>query len=305
MAETMVLRDGVYTALVTPFTATGAIDKAAWIKLLERQLAAGVSGVVPVGCTGEAAVLTRAEQEYLVRSAVEACAGRAVVVAGSGTNCTETSIAATRDVTDWGADVAMLITPYYNKPQQHGLRAHYRAIARAVDIPIMLYNVPGRTACNLSPATATELAAEPGIVALKEASGNLGQIERVIADGGLQVFSGDDGLNFQIYGLGACGAVSVVSNLLPGAVVRMWEAWRDGDIATAWKLSRLLDPTARACFVETSPAPVKELLALAGLCRREPRLPLMPVTEDSLKFLVQFYESTLAELMARDREVRG
>jgi len=305
MAESMVLRDGVYTALVTPFTAAGAVDKPAWIKLIERQLAAGVSGVVPAGCTGEAAVLTRAEHEYLVRSAVEVCAGKALVVAGAGTNCTETTIAATRDVKEWGADIAMLITPYYNKPQQHGLRAHYRAIARAVDIPIMLYNVPGRTACNLLPATVAELAAEPGIVALKEASGNLEQIERVVAEGGVQVYSGDDGLNFQIYGVGARGAVSVVSNLLPGSVVRMWEAWRDGDVATAWKLSRLLDPTARACFVETSPAPVKELLALAGLCRREPRLPLMPVTEDSLKFLVQFYESTLSDLMARDPEVRG
>ncbi len=229
-----------------------------------------------------------------MRSAVEVCRGKALVVAGSGTNCTETTIAATRDVLAWGADVAMLITPYYNKPQQHGLRAHYRAVARAVDIPIMLYNVPGRTACNLLPATVTELAAEPNIVAVKEASGNLDQMERVIAETGLQVFSGDDGLNFQIYGLGARGTVSVVSNLLPGAVVRTWTAWRDGDIATAWKLSRLLDPTARACFVETSPAPVKELLALAGLCRREQRLPLMPVTEDSLKYLVQFYESTLA-----------
>jgi 4-hydroxy-tetrahydrodipicolinate synthase len=182
--------------------------------------------------------------------------------------------------------------------------AHYRKVARAVDIPIMLYNVPGRTACNLLPETATELAAEDNIVAIKEASGNLAQIERAIACAGMQVFSGDDGLNFEIYGLGASGSVSVVSNLLPGRVVRMWQAWHEGDIAAAWKLSRLLEPTARACFVETSPAPVKELLSLAGLCRREPRLPLMPVTEDSVKYLVQFYESTLADLLARDLEVR-
>ncbi len=199
----------------------------------------------------------------------------------------------------------MLITPYYNKPQQHGLVAHYRKIARAVDIPLMLYNVPGRTACNLLPETAAVLAAEPGIVALKEASGNLDQIERAVAQTGLMVYSGDDGLNFSIFGLGASGAVSVVSNLLPGSLVRLWESWRQGDVATAWKLSRLLDSTARACFIETSPAPVKELLSLARLCRREPRLPLMPVTEDSLKHLVQFYESTLADLLSRDLEVRG
>jgi len=305
MTEVKTMREGVYTALVTPFTADGAVDRTAWTRLLERQVKAGVAGVVPAGCTGEAAVLSREEREYLIRSAVEVCAGEALVVAGSGSNSTEASIAMTRDVKEWGADIAMLITPYYNKPQQHGLRAHYRAIARAVDIPIMLYNVPGRTACNLLPATATELAAEPNIVAVKEASGSLDQIEQVIAQTGLQVFSGDDGLNFQIFGLGARGAVSVVSNLLPGSVVRMWQAWQQGDIATAWKLSRLLDPTARACFVETSPAPVKELLSLAGLCRREPRLPLMPVSEDSLKYMVQFYESTLSDLMTRDLEVRG
>lgn len=299
------LREGVYTAMVTPFTAEGSLDKQAWVRLLERQVNAGVAGVVPAGCTGEAASLTRAELEYLVRSAVETCRGRCLVVAGSGSNNTDQTVAMTRDALDWGADAAMLITPYYNKPQQHGLVAHYRKVARAVDIPIMLYNVPGRTACNLLPETAAVLAAERNIVAVKEASGNLDQIERAIAQTGLQIFSGDDGLNFPIFGLGASGAVSVVSNLLPGSLVRFWQAWRDGDVATAWKLSRLLDPTARACFVETSPAPVKELLALARLCRREPRLPLMPVTEDSLKHLVQFYESTLADLIARDLEVRG
>jgi 4-hydroxy-tetrahydrodipicolinate synthase len=297
--------EGVYTALVTPFDTAGGVDRPAWEQLVQRQVDAGVAGVVPAGCTGEAAALSAEEREYLVRSAAEICSGRALVVAGSGTNDTTSSIALTREVKEWGADVAMLITPYYNKPQQHGLRAHYRAVARDVDIPIMLYNVPGRTACNLLPDTAVELAAEPNIVAVKEASGNLDQVERMVAETGLQVYSGEDGLNFQIFGLGASGAVSVVSNLLPGSLVRMWTAWRDGDVATAWKLGRLLDPTARACFVETSPAPVKELLSLAGLCRREPRLPLMPVTEDSLKYLVQFYESTLADLMARDQEVRG
>ncbi|HOX26392.1 MAG TPA: 4-hydroxy-tetrahydrodipicolinate synthase [Candidatus Krumholzibacteria bacterium] len=299
------IREGIYTALVTPFTSEGGVDRAAWPRLVQRQVAAGVAGVVPLGCTGEAAVLERDEREYLVRSAVEICAGRCLVVAGSGTNSTARTVEQTREVKIWGADAAMIITPYYNKPQQHGLVAHYRTVARAVDLPVVLYNVPGRTACNLLPGTAAELAGDPNIVAIKEASGNLDQIERVIAQTDLQVFSGDDALNFSIFGLGACGAVSVVSNLLPGSLVAMWNAWRQGDVATAWKLSRLLAPTGRACFIETSPAPVKELLSLAGLCRREPRLPLMPVTEDSVKYLVQFYESTLADLIARDLEVRG
>ena len=305
MSENFQLRAGVYTALVTPFAADGSLDRHAWQALVRRQMEAGVAGVVPAGCTGEAAVLSREEREFMVRSAVEICRGRCLVVAGAGSNSTERTLELTREVKAWGADVAMLITPYYNKPQQHGLVAHYRKVARAVDIPIMLYNVPGRTACNLLPETAEVLAAEANIVAIKEASGDLDQIERAVANSGLQVFSGDDGLNFQIYGLGAVGAVSVVSNLLPGTVVRAFASWSEGDIATAWKLSRLLDPIVRACFIETSPAPVKELLALAGLCRREPRLPLMPVTEDSVKRLVQFYESTLAQHMARDLEVRG
>lgn len=290
---------GVYTALVTPFSGE-QIDRQAWVRLLERQIAAGVAGVVPVGCTGEAAVLTRGEKEWLIRTTVEMCRGKCAVVAGSGSNSTEQTKAQTRDVKDWGADAAMLITPYYNKPQQHGLLAHYREVARAVDIPLVLYNVPGRTAVNILPETAAQLSAEPNIVALKEASGNLPQIEQAIAQCDMKVFSGDDGLNFQIFGLGGCGAISVVSNLLPGSMVRFWEAWKDGDLNQAWPMSRAFDPITEACFVETNPVPVKEFLSLAGLCKRDPRLPLAPVTEASLTFLVQFYESTLAQLMAND-----
>jgi 4-hydroxy-tetrahydrodipicolinate synthase len=301
MAEkTWVMPDGIYTAMVTPFTADGAVDRAAWHRLVQRQIDGGVAGVVPVGCTGEAAVLSRDEREWLVRSAVEMCAGRCVVVAGSGSNCTRESIALTRDVKAWGADAAMLISPYYNKPQQAGLLAHYRAIARAVNIPQVIYNVPGRTAVNILPETVAQLAAEPNIVALKEASGNLAQIEEAIARCDLKVYSGDDGLNFPIFGLGAAGAISVVSNLLPGTLTRLWKRFAAGDLNRAWPLARTLDPVCTACFVETNPVPVKELLSLAGLCRRDPRLPLVPVSEKSLTRLVQFYESTLGALLAAD-----
>ena len=299
--KTWDMPDGVYTALVTPF-ADGRIDRRAWRTLIERQLAAGVAGVVPVGCTGEAAALGREEREWLVREAVALCAGRCAVVAGSGSNSTEATIAQTRDVKEWGADAAMLISPYYNKPQQHGLLAHYRAVARAVDIPLVLYNVPGRTAVNILPETAAQLAAEPNIVALKEASGNLAQVEEAVGRCDLKVYSGEDGQNFQIFGLGGRGAISVVSNLLPGAMVRFWNAWAEGDINRAWPMSRAFDPVTHACFVETNPVPVKELLSLAGLCRRDPRLPLAPVGEQTLSYLVQFYEGTLAGLMARDLE---
>ena len=300
-AKTWNMPDGVYTALVTPFK-NGEIDREAWQVLVRRQLAGGVAGLVPVGCTGEAATLSRQEREWLVRTTVEMAQGCCTVVAGSGANATSATIELTQDVQKWGADAAMLISPYYNKPQQHGLVAHYQAVARAVDIPLVLYNVPGRTAVNILPETAAQLAAEPNIVALKEASGNLGQIEQAIAQCNLKVFSGDDGLNFQIFGLGGRGVISVLSNLLPGSMVRFWQAWHKGDLNQAWPMSRAFDPITHACFVETNPVPLKELLSLAGLCRRDVRLPLMPVQEKSLTFLVQFYESTLAGLIAQDIE---
>ncbi len=302
MAEkTWEMPDGIYTALVTPFSGD-TVDHRAWRTLVQRQIDARVAGIVPVGCTGEAGVLKEEEREYLVKSAVEMCAGHCAVIAGSGSNSTDFTVDLTRKVKKWGADAAMLISPYYNKPQQHGLVAHYRSVARSVDIPIVLYNVPGRTAVNILPETAAELSAEPNIVALKEASGNLPQIERAIAICDMKVFSGDDGLNFNIFGLGGRGAISVVSNLLPGSMVRFWNAWAAGDINQAWPMARAFDPITNACFVETNPVPVKELLSLAGICNRDPRLPLMPVVESSLTFLLQFYESTLAELMKKDLE---
>jgi 4-hydroxy-tetrahydrodipicolinate synthase len=291
--------DGIYTALVTPF-ASGQLDQKAWRVLVQRQIDAGVAGIVPAGCTGEAATLSLADREWMVRTAAEMCAGKCAVVAGSGSNSTELTVELTKQVKAWGADAAMLISPYYNKPQQHGLLAHYRTVARAVDIPIVLYNVPGRTAVNILPGTAAELGAEPNIVALKEASGNPAQIEEAIARCDMKVFSGDDGLNFQIFGMGGRGAISVVSNLLPGAMARFWRAWAKGDINQAWPMSRAFDPITAACFVESNPVPVKELLSMAGLCKRDVRLPMMPVTEHSLTFLVQFYEGTLKDLMARD-----
>ena len=299
--KTWEMPDGIYTALVPPFN-DDRLDRKAWGVLVQRQIDAGVSGIVPAGCTGEAATLSLEDREWMIRTAVEMCAGKCAVVAGSGSNSTELTVEMTAKVKEWGADAGMLISPYYNKPQQHGLLAHYRAVARTVDLPLVLYNVPGRTAVNILPETAAELSAEPNIVALKEASGNLAQIEEAIGRCNLKVFSGDDGLNFNIFGLGGRGAISVVSNLLPGAMVRFWKAWARGDINQAWPMSRAFDPITAACFVESNPVPVKELMSMAGLCRRDLRLPLVPVTEHSLTFLVQFYEGTLKKLMARDLE---
>ncbi len=299
MSKTWNMPDGVYTALVTPFKNDG-VDRDAWKVLVRRQKAAGVAGIVPVGCTGEAAVLDRDEKEWLVRTAVEIADGQCAIVAGAGSNSTQATVETTRDVKEWGADAAMLITPYYNKPQQHGLEAHYRLVSREVDIPLVLYNVPGRTACNLLPPTVAALSAETNIVALKEASGDLAQIETAIGTCDLKVFSGDDGLNFNIFGLGGRGCVSVIGNLLPRGLVRMWNAWQAGDLTKAWWLSRTLDPVVKACFCEVNPVPVKHMLHLAGICGPEPRLPLATASPGAAEFLGRFHTDVLAGLLAEE-----
>ncbi len=292
MSERFRLPEGVYTALVTPFR-DGELDREAWRRLVARQVDAGVAGIVPAGCTGEAAALTDTEREWLVREAVAIADGRCAVVAGSGTNVTATTIELTRAVASWGATAAMLITPYYNKPQQHGLVAHYRAVAEAVDIPLVLYNVPGRTGVNMLPETVFALAEVPSIAAVKEASGNLEQIGRIVGGCDLQVFSGDDGLNLEIFRLGAHGAISVVSNLLPGVLVRQWRAWKAGDTATAERIAAALEPVVAACFRETNPVPVKYMLAELGLCAPDPRLPLVPPLPENRDWLREFVKTTL------------
>ncbi|HPF33980.1 MAG TPA: 4-hydroxy-tetrahydrodipicolinate synthase [Candidatus Krumholzibacteria bacterium] len=301
MTERLTLPEGVYTALITPFTPDGALDRDAWRRLVERQLRAGVAGLVPVGCTGEAAALSLEEREWLVRTTVEMAAGGCCVLAGSGTNVTAGTIDLTRRAVDWGADACMLISPYYNKPQQHGLIAHYAAAARSVDVPIVLYNVPGRTSVNILPQTAAALAAEPTIAAVKEASGDLTQIRAMVDTTGLQVFSGDDGLNQSIFALGAAGTVSVLSNLAPAALVRQWRAWRDGDTAAAEALQKELDPIIDACFAETNPVPVKWMLADLGLCEADARLPLAPALPATCARLRAVVEGPLAAVLGEDR----
>lgn len=297
MTERRTLPEGVYTALITPFTSDGAVDRDAWRRLIERQLAGGVAGLVPVGCTGEAGALSLEEREWLVRTAVEMAAGACTVLAGSGTNVTASTVDLTRRAVDWGADACMLISPYYNKPQQHGLTAHYTAAARAVDVPIVIYNVPGRTSVNILPETAAAMAAEPNIAAIKEASGDLVQIKAMAETTSLQVFSGDDGLNLEIYKLGGCGTVSVVSNLAPAAVAAQWHAWRKGDAEAAAAAQRALDPVIAACFTETNPVPVKWMLADLGLCEADARLPLAPALPETCTRLRAAVEGPLAAVL--------
>jgi 4-hydroxy-tetrahydrodipicolinate synthase len=270
---------GVLTALVTPFR-DGAVDEAAFRRLVGDQIAARVTGVVVCGSTGEAATLTAAERARVIDLTIEACRGTGVQAwVGSGTNATRTTIEATQDAEARGADGAMIVAPYYNKPTQEGLYQHFAQVAEATRLPLIAYNVPGRTAVNVAPETLARLHALGRYAAVKEASGSLEQISDLRARCDLTILSGDDSLTLPMLAVGATGVISVVSNLLPGPMRQLVDAWSSGDVeaARAWHY-RLL-PFFRAAFWETNPAPIKQLLANAGRMTPETRLPLVPASE--------------------------
>ena len=276
---------GCGTALVTPFTATGAVDEKRFRALVERQIAAGVRLLVPCGTTGEAATLTAAEQERLIAVTVETARGRAKVVAGAGSNATAATIDRARAARAAGADALLLVAPYYNKPTQPGLAAHFRAVAHAVaDTPVVLYNVPGRTASNLAAPTTLALAREvENIVGVKEASGDLGQIMAILRDRpqGFRVLSGDDAVTLPLIALGADGIVSVVSNETPDLMANLTESALRGEWETARELHYRLLPLMDANFLESNPGPAKAALAAMGLVEEHVRLPLVPVQEQT------------------------
>ena len=266
---------GCYTAIITPFR-DGDIDQPALRALVERQIDGGVSGLLPCGTTGEAPALTATEWDLVVATVIETAAGRVPVVAGTGSNSTAVTIERTRRARSLGADAALVVTPYYNKPTQDGLYGHFEAIAETVDLPLVLYNVPGRTGVNLFPETVVRLAAIPGIVAIKEASGSIDQTSQIVreAPGTFTVLSGDDSLTLPIVAVGGRGIISVVSNIAPEAVSALAAAGLAGDFATARDIHLALFDLCRAMFVETNPVPVKTAAALLGLCGPEVRLPL-------------------------------
>ena len=271
---------GCYTALLTPFR-DGRIDEPALTALVERQIAGGVAGLVPCGTTGEAPSLTSAEWDRVVGTVVATAHGRVPVLAGTGGNNTAIVIERTARARSFGADGALVVTPYYNKPTQEGLYRHFAAIAEAVDLPLVLYNVPGRTGVNLLPETVVRLAEIPGIVAIKEASGSLDQASQIVREtpAGFAVLSGDDSLTLPIMSVGGRGIVSVVSNIVPEAVSALTAACLTGDSAAARALHLALFDLCRAMFVETNPVPVKAAAALLGNCTPEVRLPLAPLSE--------------------------
>jgi 4-hydroxy-tetrahydrodipicolinate synthase len=272
--------EGVLTALVTPFR-DGAIDEAALRNLVDLQIEAGVDGLVPCGSSGEAATLSHAEHRRAVEIVVQAARGRVPIVAGTGSNSTREAIELTQHAKAAGADGALLISPYYNKPTQAGIVAHYAAIARETGLPLLAYNIPGRTASNLLPETVARLADIEQVVGIKEACGDVAQIGRVIAlrPDDFSVLSGDDVLTLPVLALGGDGVISTASNVAPSEMVELVRAFRAGDIARARDLHYRLLPLFDALFAETNPIPVKGALALRGLIRDEIRLPLTRLSD--------------------------
>jgi len=273
--------EGVSVAVVTPFR-RGVVDEGAFRALVDRLFKMGVHGVVATGSTGEAATLTREERRRIVAAAVEESRGRGFVVAGTGTNDTAVSIELSRDARDAGVDGLMVVTPYYNKPSPAGLEAHYRAISEAVDLPILAYNVPGRTGYNLPPAMAARLASVPNVVALKEASGSVDQgLDVMAAAPDLTFLSGEDSLTLPLVAVGARGVVSVAGHLIGDTLRAMIEAHERGEVEEARRLNRMVLRVTRAMFLESNPGPVKYAMSRLGWMANELRPPLAPVTPET------------------------
>ena len=274
---------GARTALVTPFK-NGAVDEAAFVRLVERQIEAGVHGLVPVGTTGETATLSHEEHRRVVSLCVETAAGRVPVIAGAGSNSTAEAIDLVRHAKEAGADAALVVTPYYNRPSQEGLYLHYKAINDAVDFPVIVYNVPGRTSVDIANDTLARLARLPNIVGVKDATGDLSRVSfmRLQCGEDFVLLSGDDPSALGYMAHGGAGVISVTSNVAPEAMASLMNACLQGAWATALTWQDRLIHLHKALFLDASPAPTKFALAHKGLCEAEVRLPLAPCA-DSVK----------------------
>jgi len=270
---------GAVTALATPFR-DGAVDAPALRDLIEWQIQSGIDGLVPCGSTGEAATLTHAEHESVIKLTVEQVRKRVPVIAGTGSNSTAEAIRLTAAAREMGADGALLLSPYYNKPTQDGIFKHYKMIAASVDLPLFVYNIPGRTASNITPETFVRLSEIKNIAGVKEASGSMDQASDILKLCGdrLTILSGDDGLTLPLIALGAKGVISTCSNVVPREMHDLVAAALGGDFAKAREIHYRLLPLIRALFVETNPIPVKQALAFMGKCANELRMPLVPMT---------------------------
>ncbi|MBP1910583.1 4-hydroxy-tetrahydrodipicolinate synthase [Methanolobus bombayensis] len=274
--------EGVMPALVTPFTNDNSIDSESFRNIVNYVEEGGVSGVVACGTTGESATLSTAEHKELINLCID-CAN-VPVVAGTGSNNTVEAIELTKHAADVGADGALIISPYYTRPNNAGLIAHFKKVAESADIPIILYNVPSRTGQDMPLEVIVELSKVDNIVAVKEASGDLGKLSQIIeetTDEDFNVLSGEDGLTYPIFALGGAGVISVVANIVPEKMVKLYEAVNAGDLKTARQLHFEMAPLIRALFTETNPIPVKRAVELIGLSSGNIRLPLAPLSEEN------------------------
>jgi 4-hydroxy-tetrahydrodipicolinate synthase len=284
---------GAITAIVTPFK-NGSLDEAAYRELIEFQIKGGIQGIVPCGTTGESPTLSHTEHKRVVETCIDQVKKRVPVIAGSGSNNTAEAVELTKHAEAAGADYALMITPYYNKPTQEGLYQHYKTVAAQTKIPIVVYNVPGRTSLNLQPETMARLAELPNIVGLKDATGDLKQGAKTLELCGekITVLSGDDFTTFPLLCVGGMGVISVVSNVVPGDMAGMCNAFFAGDLKKARELHYRMWPLTEAMFYETNPVPVKTALKLMGKITGEVRQPLWTMSaanEDKLRKVMQQY----------------
>ncbi len=291
MANKVVV-EGAITAMVTPFTESGELDVEGLKRNVGFQIDSGISGLVPLGTTGESPTVSDEERETVIKTVVAAAAGRVPVIVGTGTNSTEHSIELSKQAEELGADAVLVVSPYYNKPTQEGLYRHFKAIAESISIPVVVYNIQGRTGVNIETATLQRMAGVSNIIAVKEASGNLAQMMDVLEQlpKAFSVVSGDDNMTLALMAIGGRGVISVVSNLIPRKVSDMCAAAAKGDFAAAKKLHFEMLPLFKAAFIETNPIPIKAAMNMAGLPAGPVRMPLCEMqlaNADKLKAALQ------------------
>ncbi len=285
---------GSYTAIVTPLK-NNKVDYDAYEKIIEMQVKAGIDGIVPCGSTGESATLSHQEHDEVIEKAVKFAAGRLKVIAGTGSNATAEAVRLSKHAQDAGCNGVLLVAPYYNKPTQKGLYLHYKEIADSIQIPVVLYNIQGRSAVNIEPKTIAQLAKDcSNIVAVKEASGSLDQMSQIkLLSPDIDLISGDDALTVPVMSIGGTGVISVLSNILPKVVADLVKAMSDKDLDGARKIHFKWLPLIKAMFMETNPIPVKTAMELMGICSGEMRLPMCKMSDEhveNLKNILKSYE---------------
>ena len=282
--------EGCHVATITPFREDQSVDYDRLAQFVESYVSSGIAGVVPCGTTGESPTLSHEEHQEVIRTTIQAASGRIQVIAGTGSNSTEEAVQLTRSAATAGADAALVITPYYNKPTQEGLYRHFSKIHDESEIPLVLYNVPGRTGTHLAMDTFLRLAEKPRILAVKEASADLDLASEIAMQTDLEVLSGDDSLTLPVLSVGGVGVISVVANLFPAAMQELIEAFSSGRSQDALDLHRTLFPICRAMFLESNPIPVKAAMRILGRDTGTVRLPLSPLSPD--------FETELARVIA-------